>query len=138
MHYRIRETLGGLHKKVNVKPDICIFGKALGNGYPITAVVGKKNIMESAESTFISSTFWSERAGYVAALKTIEQMEKNKTWTKITKIGKKIQKRWRDLFKKEKLDVKINGIPCLANFTFVNNHQKYKTFITQEMLKEII
>ena len=133
-----RETLGGLHKKVNVRPDICIFGKALGNGYPITAVVGKKNIMESAESTFISSTFWSERAGYVAALKTIEQMEKNKTWKKITKIGKKIQKRWRDLFKKEKLDVKINGIPSLANFTFVNNHQKYKTFITQEMLKKNI
>ena len=133
-----RETLGGLHKKVNVKPDICIFGKALGNGYPITAVVGKKNVMESVESTFISSTFWSERAGYVAALKTIEQMEKNKTWKKITKIGKKIQKRWRDLFKKEKLDVKINGIPSLANFTFVNNHQKYKTFITQEMLKKNI
>ena len=96
-----RETLGGLHKKVNVKPDICIFGKALGNGYPITAVVGKKNVMESVESTFISSTFWSERAGYVAALKTIEQMEKNKTWKKITKIGKK-SKRDGEIYLKKK------------------------------------
>lgn len=133
-----RETLGGLHKKVNIKPDLCIFGKALGNGYPITAVIGKKNIMDCVKSTFISSTFWSERAGYAAALKTIEIMEKKRTWKKITRIGNKIQKRWKKIFQKEKLDVKINGIPSLANFTFSNNHQKYKTFITQEMLKQNI
>ena len=65
-----RETFGGLHLKYNVIPDICILGKALGNGYPITAVLGKKDIMQSAQSTFISSTFWTDRTGYVVAINT--------------------------------------------------------------------
>ena len=74
-----RETFGGLHLKYNVYPDIAVFGKALGNGHPITAVIGKRNIMEKAKSSFISSTFWSDRSGPVAALKTLEVMEK-KLW----------------------------------------------------------
>ena len=64
-----RQTFGGLHKLYNVNPDIAIFGKALGNGYAINAVIGKKDIMEFAQSTFISSTFWTERIGPSAALK---------------------------------------------------------------------
>ena len=56
-----RENHGGLHLKYNVIPDIAIFGKALGNGYAINAIVGKKEFMNHAQSTFISSTFWTER-----------------------------------------------------------------------------
>ena len=58
---------------------MCILGKALGNGFPITVVLGKKEIMDNAQSSFISSTFWTERSGYVAALKTLEMMEKMKS-----------------------------------------------------------
>ena len=61
-----RETNGGIHKKYNIEPDMCMFGKALGNGYAICAVVGKRSVMESAQSTFISSTFWTERIGPAA------------------------------------------------------------------------
>ena len=71
---------------------MCILGKALGNGFPITTVLGKKEIMENAQSSFISSTFWTERSGYVAALKTLEIMEKIKSWKIITDQGKKIKK----------------------------------------------
>ena len=60
-----RETLGGLHKIYKVEPDIAIFGKSLGNGYPITAIIGKKKIMEKTQNTFISSTFWTEKSGTV-------------------------------------------------------------------------
>ena len=66
-----RENYGGLHLNYNVNPDICMFGKALGNGYAITALVGKANIMQKSRESFISSTFWSERIGYTAALKTL-------------------------------------------------------------------
>ena len=69
-----RETYGGLHKKYQVFPDLVIYGKALGNGYAITAVVGKTNIMEYSQKTFISSTFWTERIGPCAALKTLEEI----------------------------------------------------------------
>tara|TARA_Y100000590_G_scaffold436911_1_gene558002 strand:+ start:152 stop:2215 length:2064 start_codon:yes stop_codon:yes gene_type:complete len=132
-----RETLGGLHKKINVIPDMAVFGKAIGNGYAITAVLGKKEVMEYASKSFISSTFWTERIGPTAALKTLEVMGDIKSWKTITEIGKKIQKRWIEIFSFYNLDVSIRGIPSLSNFIFENkNHQKYKTFITQEMIKK--
>ena len=132
-----RETFGGLHKNININPDMLVLGKALGNGYAITAVLGKKEIMESINKSFVSSTFWTERIGSVAALKTLEVMNDYKSWNMITKIGKKIQKRWAEMFNFYNLDVKIGGIPSLSNFTFTSrDHQKYKTLITQEMIKK--
>ena len=95
-----RETFGGLHLKYNVTPDICILGKALGNGYPITAVLGKRRIMQSAQSTFISSTFWTERIGYVAAIKTLNEMNRTKSWRIIKQRGKYIKENWKLLLKK--------------------------------------
>ena len=89
-----RENFGGLHLKYNVIPDIAIFGKALGNGYAINAIVGKKEFMSHAQSTFISSTFWTERIGPTAALKTLDVMEKSKSWDFITRQGAKVKKRW--------------------------------------------
>ena len=79
------------YKKYNIEPDVMMLGKALGNGYAITAVVGKK-IMESIKNTFISSTFWTERIGPTAALKTLEVMEKKQSWKYITNLGKYIKK----------------------------------------------
>ena len=132
-----RETFGGIYKKYKVTPDIAIFGKALGNGYPITAVVGKKDLMNMKEKTFISSTFWTERAGPVAALKTLEIMEKIQSWRKITENGKKIMNFWKKIAKKNRIIVKVQGIPSLCNFQFKSqNHEIYKNFITQEMLKK--
>ena len=134
-----RETFGGIYKKYNLDPDMVIFGKALGNGYAITSVLGKKNIMENAEKTFISSTFWTERIGPSAALKTLEIMEKKKSWIEITTLGKKIKKRWLELAKNNNIKIDTWGIDAMPGFSFKSkNNNIYKTFITQEMLKKRI
>ena len=131
-----RQTLGGIHKLYEVTPDIMMLGKAMGNGYAITAVVGKNKIMSSIKKTFISSTFWTERIGPTAALKTIEIMEKQKSWKYITNLGNYIVAKWKGIAKKHKVKIKINGIPALCSFVFLSKyHLVYKTFITQEMLK---
>jgi len=131
-----RETNGGLHKKFNVNPDIAIFGKALGNGHAITSVLGIREVMQAAQNTFISSTFWTERLGPAAALKTLEIMEREKSWITITNNGKSIIKRWKDLARKYSVDIELFGIPALCGFNFAaQNNLAYKTFITQEMLK---
>ncbi len=131
-----RQNFGGLHKLYGVNPDVAIFGKSLGNGYPITAIIGKKEIMSCSQNTFISSTFWSERIGFVAALKTLELMKKEKSWKKITTMGDYIKQRWKILAKKYSLPIKISGLSALATFYIdVPNRLKYKTYITQEMLK---
>ncbi len=132
-----RENFGGIHKKFDVEPDIAMFGKALGNGYAITAVVGKKDVMEAAQKTFISSTFWTERIGPTAALKTLEIMEKEKSWEKITALGNYMRNKWEYISKRHAISIKINGIPAISSFSF--NHKdadKFRTFLTQEFLKK--
>ena len=130
-----RETFGGIHKKYDVEPDMAMFGKALGNGYAITAVIGRRAIMDAAQSSFISSTFWTERIGPSAALKTLEVMEREKSWEMITKLGKNIRDRWILLSEKYELPIASWGIPALSGFTFLSDKAlEYKTLITQEML----
>jgi len=132
-----RQTFGGLHKMYGVEPDMAMFGKALGNGYAITAVIGKREIMEAAQKTFISSTFWTERIGPTAALKTLEVMKREKSWEYITETGKYIGKMWQRIADENRLSIKIFGLPALTGFSFnYDNNLKYKTLITQEMLKK--
>ena len=130
-----RETFGGLHKKYGVEPDMAMFGKALGNGYGITATIGRREIMEAAQTTFISSTFWTERIGPTAALKTLEVMERVKSWETITNTGLNIRQRWQQLADQYALRINHWGLPSLTGFTFQSkNAVAYKTLITQEML----
>jgi glutamate-1-semialdehyde 2,1-aminomutase len=130
-----RESFGGIHKNYGVEPDMAMFGKALGNGYAITATIGKREVMEAAQSTFISSTFWTERIGPVAALKTLEVMERIKSWDTITETGNLIRERLGALANKYQLGVKQWGLPSLTGYTFESpNALAYKTFVTQEML----
>ena len=131
-----RETFGGLHLKYKVNPDICMFGKALGNGYAITSIIGTEEIMSNASKSFISSTFWSERIGYVAAIKTLEIMKKTNSWTYVTDFGKKIKNLWLKLGKKYQLPIMIYGLDALPSFVInSDNFLYYKTYISQEMLK---
>ncbi len=132
-----RETLGGLHLKYGIEPDMAMFGKAMGNGYAITAIIGRSSVMQAAQKTFISSTFWTERIGPSAALKTIEVMERERSWEKITATGKQLTQSWQTLAKKNGIQLTQNGLPSLASFTIQSPKAlMYKTLITQEMLKK--
>jgi glutamate-1-semialdehyde 2,1-aminomutase len=130
-----RQNFGGLHKDYGVEPDMAMFGKALGNGYAITAVIGRREVMEAAQSTFISSTFWTERIGPAAAVKTLEVMQEMKSWELITELGTVIRKGWQDLADKHSLGIDHWGLPALAGFTIKSDSAlAYKTLISQEML----
>ena len=132
-----RETYGGIFKKYGVEPDVAMFGKTIGNGYALTAVVGQRGVMEAAQKTFISSTFWTERIGPTAALKTLEVMRQIKSWEIITENGLRMQKGWKELAENHNLKIIISGIPSLTTYSFESfDALKYKTFVTQEMLKK--
>jgi glutamate-1-semialdehyde 2,1-aminomutase len=132
-----RQTFGGLHKMYGVEPDMAMFGKALGNGYAITAVLGKRSVMEAAQNTFISSTFWTERIGPTAALATLDVMEQTKSWEIITKMGAYITEQWQSIAKSTGVAIKTSGLPALTSFSVDSKFAlEYKTLITQEMLKK--
>lgn len=130
-----RETYGGIYKKFNVEPDMAMYGKTIGNGYALTAVVGRRSVMEAAQTTFISSTFWTERIGPTAALKTLEVMEKMNSWDIITAQGKKVQNGWKSLAETHDVSISVTGMPALSTYSFNSESaMEYKTFVAQEML----
>lgn len=130
-----RQTFGGIHKMYGVEPDMAMFGKALGNGYAMTATIGRREIMEAAQSTFISSTFWTERIGPTAALATLEVMDRLKSWEVITQTGLKVREGWTKLAQKHGLTISHWGLPAITGFTFAGESGlAYKTLLTQEML----
>ncbi len=130
-----KDNLGGLHLKLNVTPDLAIFGKSIANGFPISAVIGKKKIMSLSNKSFISSTMWTEQIGFVAANATIEKLEKNKINRKNVITGLKIKKIWQDCSRKNNIKIKIGGIDSLPKFKFdYKNEEAITTFMTKKML----
>lgn len=131
-----RMHMGGVHMKFGVMPDIAVLGKAMSNGYPMAAIIGRKEVMDVAEESFISSTYWTERVGLVAALATIKKMKEVKLQAHLQKIGKQIEKGWIAHAKKHGLLIGTEGPMSLVSFSFAYpNAQEIKTLFTQEMLK---
>jgi glutamate-1-semialdehyde 2,1-aminomutase len=134
-----RQTFGGLHLKYKINPDICILGKALGNGYPINAVIGTKQVMHKAENSFMSSTFWSDRIGPAAALKTLEIMEKERTWIRLKNLGKFFKKKFKLILHKHNIDGDVIGSGSLLQFRLRKiNDVDLKKYLASEMLKKNI
>ncbi len=132
-----RRPLGGLHLDLGVEPDIATFGKTLGNGYAITAVIGRGEVMQAAQQTFISSTFWTERIGPTAALAAIAEMETNGAPDHIHRIGESVQSTWLELAASTGLTTTVGGLPALASFSL---HERdpltIKTYVTSRMLDQ--
>ena len=130
------ENLGGIHLKYKVNPDIAIFGKAIANGYPISAIIGKKYLMNNSQETFISSTMWTEGIGFSASLATIKKMKKLKIQKVLVKYGKLIKFGWEQIAKKNSLNILIYGLDSIPCFKFsYKNSTALATYFTQEMLK---
>lgn len=131
-----RLCAGGSHLKLGVNPDIAVFAKALTNGYPLSAVIGKTSIMQAAQETFISSTFWTEKIALAAAEKSIECYQKYRVNEIQERIGQRIINGWKQISEETGININIFGIIPLSHFEFeYSNAQVYKTYFTQEMLK---
>ena len=131
------DNYGGYHLKYDFDPDLAIFGKALGNGTPISAVIGKKKIMQVSQDTFVSSTMWTDRIGFSAAIATLKKMKKYNVQKKLVINGIKISKYWEKIAKENNLKIAVEGIDSMPSFKFLYpDSERMITFFTQEMLKE--
>ncbi len=132
-----KDNYGGLHLKLKVNPDLAIFGKSIGNGYPISAIIGRKKIMQVAQETFISSTMWTDRLGFIAANTTLKKLKQLKINKKISNYGRIIKKGWIEIAKKNNVKIGISGQDCIPYLRFdYSNGQEIMTYFTQEMLKK--
>jgi glutamate-1-semialdehyde 2,1-aminomutase len=131
-----RKVLGGVHLHHGVDPDMAVFGKTLGNGYAINAILGRREVMEHAQDTFISSTFWTERIGSTAALASLAAMRAEDAPARIDAIGLDVRTRWQEIADATGVTIEVGGLPAISAMSFPgDNNLAYKTLITQEMLK---
>jgi len=133
-----RVCLGGAFNLYDdFTPDIAVYGKAMGNGFAISAIVGKHEIMDASQDTFISSTFWTERVGFIAGLETIKQLQEKNVHDHLVRHGRMISDVWNRLFKKYDLDFKTTEFMPLITFkpNYGEENNKILTVFSQEMLK---
>lgn len=131
-----RLTCGGSHLALGVNPDIAVFAKGMGNGYPLSAIIGRSSIMTAAQETFISSTFWTERIGLCGALASITYFQEHEVEKHLEIVGKRVQKIWKAASDKHALPIEIGGILPLSHFGFVNKEPlQMKTYFIQLMLE---
>ena len=131
-----RLTTGGAHLTLGVTPDIAVFAKAMSNGYPMAAVIGTGDAMEAAQDSFISSTYWTDRIGPVAALATIRKHRRNDVATHVQRIGGRVQAGWREEGARAGLPIHVGGMTPLSHFHFDGPQaQAGHTLFTQLMLE---
>jgi glutamate-1-semialdehyde aminotransferase len=138
-----RVSMGGAQKYYGVTPDLTVLGKAIANGYPISVVTGKKDIMmAAAHKLFISSTFFPNSESFVAALKTIEILERDRVLENIWKKGEQFMARIQALIDKYNVGAELSGIAPMFYITFEADaggtyKAKRKDFYTQLIRKKI-
>jgi len=131
-----KQNIGGVHMLLKVYPDIAVFSKAMSNGFPMAAIIGKAKVMDAAQTTFISSTAWTERIGPTAALATIKKMQEKNVPAHLKKIGSMIGEGWRKLAEKHSIRLKVSVPEAITGFSFeYDNKLELKTLFIQEMLK---
>lgn len=131
-----RLNTGGAHLLYSLEPDIAVFAKAISNGYPMAAVIGRADVMQAAQSTFISSTYWTERIGPAAALATLRKHRDCQVSRHLIRMGTLVQKGWREAAERAGVPLQVGGIAPLSHFAFVGEQaQAARTLFTQGMLE---
>jgi glutamate-1-semialdehyde aminotransferase len=131
-----RMNCGGIHLLYDVSPDIAVFAKAISNGYPMAVIMGVGRVMQAAQTSFISSTYWTERIGPTAALATIRKYQQHHVSQHLIETGKRIQAGWKLAAERAGLDVHVSGLPPLSHLAFnYENGQAVATLFTQLMLQ---
>jgi len=131
-----RVCAGGIHLQLGVNPDIVVFAKSMSNGYPMSAIVGTEKVMNAAQDSFISSTYWTERVGSVAALATIKKFREENVADHLIHIGTLIQDGWKKAADNAGLSIHIDGIPPLSHFSIETaDPPSAHTFFVQSMLE---
>ncbi len=132
-----RMTTGGIHLLLGINPDIAVFAKAMANGYAMAAVIGTEEVMQAAQSTFISSTNWTERIGPAAALATIRKHRRERVADHLIHIGNLVTAGWRRAAEETGLKLHVSGLPSLDHFSLeYEDELALTTLFTQIMLEK--
>jgi len=130
-----RLALGGAHLRYGVVPDVAVFAKAIGNGHPMAAIIGRAAVMEAAQGSFISSTYWTEGVGPAAALATIAKMERIDVPGHVAAMGTRLRKGLDEIARRHAVPLKLAGHPAITSIGFDHpDALALQTLLTVRML----
>jgi len=128
---------GGAHLKYGLIPDLAVFAKALGNGYPMAAIIGAADTMEACQRTFISSTYWTEGIGPAAAVATLRKLKRIDAPTHIAALGRKMRQGWEELARRYQVPLHTTGHDALVKLGFDHpDDLALQTLLTVRMLEQ--
>jgi len=126
---------GGVHLRYGLEPDIAVFAKAISNGHPMAAIIGRAEVMQAAQESFISSTYWTERVGPVAALATIRKMQTIDLPARLAKVGNQLRDGLVEIAQKHEVPMTLSGHPALTSIGFDHpDALALQTLLTHRML----
>lgn len=109
----------GASPRLGLEPDLAVYAKALSNGIPCAALVGRAAVMDAANESFISSSYWTDGLGPAAALACLEKMERLGVQARVWSLGEQFQPNLRALAARHPaLNLKVGGQPCSPSLTF--------------------
>lgn len=130
-----RLCLGGAHRLYGVAPDVAVFAKAMGNGFAMGAVIGRRAVMQSAQESFVSSTYWTEGVGPAAAVAAVKKMMRIDVPAHLARLGGQVMEGWRTLGTKHGLPLRITGRPASCGLSFDHPQSaELLTLLTTRML----
>lgn len=130
-----RHTKGPYAKSLGVIPDMFVFAKSIGNGYPISAITGKQNVMDMFEKCFVSSTNWTEATGLAAAKKVLQIFSEQSPEIQITHLGDYWKKTIWSVSNDTGFELSTSGLPGMNYLTHQQNSDLFRTFFTVYGLK---
>jgi len=119
-------------------PDIAVYAKAMSNGFPCAAVVGRSEVMDAANASFISSSYWTDGVGPAAALASIRKMRDMQVQQLVWHVGESVQARLKALGAKHpSTHFTLRGMPCsqALSFDLGENATAAKTLMIRRMLQ---
>lgn len=126
---------GGAHLSLGVDPDVAVFAKAISNGYPMGAIAGRQSVMDAAQSSFISSTYWTDGIGPAASLATLRLMQQTDIPAHLETMGRRAMTGWKQLGQTHDVPAKASGLAPFAHLEFDHPQQmELQTLFTSRML----
>jgi glutamate-1-semialdehyde 2,1-aminomutase len=109
----------GAASGLGIEPDIAVYAKALSNGYPAAAIVGRDAVMSAADGSFISSSYWTDGIGPAAALACLGKMQREGVQTHVWALGERLQLGMRAVAARySSLNIQVGGMPCAPSISF--------------------
>lgn len=133
----LRLSMGGAQQYLGVTPDMAVFAKSLSNGYPMAAIVGKREVMEPSARMFISSTYWSDTIGLRAALTTIREARRRDVPNRLWQFGAELKRRLNAVAQEVGLDARCEGVDVHPQLRLAVADSQLAGYVTTLYIQEM-